>query len=116
MRQSNAKVSIDLSGSGNRIDSTGLGVSASSLQSGGVSVGSYDLRNKTNVLNNTNNDGSQVFTFNLAGGSSVAATVIGWVPASSLAGVHESRPVCVLNVAPAGAVCIESVTASPSSS
>jgi flagellin len=73
--QANAKVSVDLSGSGNRIDSTGLGVSASSLQSGGVSVGSYDLRNKTNVLANTNNDGSQVFTFNLAGGGTVAATV-----------------------------------------
>ena len=64
-----------MSGSGNRIDSTGLGVSASSLQAGGVSVGTYDLRNKTNVLNNTNNDGQQVFTFNLAGGGTVAATV-----------------------------------------
>ncbi len=73
--QANAKVSIDLSGSGNRIDTTGLGVSAASLQSGGVSVGTYDLRNKTNVLANTNNDGQQVFTFNLAGGGTVAATV-----------------------------------------
>ena len=73
--QANAKVSIDLSGSGNRVDSSGLGVSAASLQSGGISVGNLDLRNKTDVLNNTNNDGKQVFTFNLAGGGTVAATV-----------------------------------------
>src|SRR6476619_2784546 len=32
--QSNAKVAIDLSGAGNRVDSTSLGVSASSLQGG----------------------------------------------------------------------------------
>ena len=73
--QANASVTVDLSGLGNTIDSAGLGVSAASLQAGGVALGTYDLRNKTNVLDNTANDGQQVFTFNLAGGSSVAATV-----------------------------------------
>src|SRR3954447_1731350 len=63
--QNNSKVVVDLSGAGNRIDSAALGVSAASLQSGGVALGTYDLRGKTNVLNNTNNDGQQVFTFNL---------------------------------------------------
>jgi flagellin len=73
--QANAKVSIDLSGASNRVDSSGLGVSAASLQSGGISVGNIDLRNKADVLNNTANDGKQVFTFNLSGGGTVAATV-----------------------------------------
>src|SRR5689334_1497878 len=41
--QSNAKVSVDLSGSGNRIDASSLGVGGASLQSGGVSLGTYDL-------------------------------------------------------------------------
>src|SRR3954468_1855582 len=53
--QSNSKVVVDLSGSGNRIDSAALGVSAASLQSGGIALGTYDLRGKTNILNNTNN-------------------------------------------------------------
>ena len=92
--QANAKVSVDLSGNGNRIDASGLGVGASSLQSGGISVGSYDLRNKTNVLNNTNNDGKQVFTFNLAGGNSVAATVT-----AATGGITGDNAVTQLNTA-----------------
>jgi len=92
--QSNAKVVVDLSGSGNRIDSSSLGVGASSLQSGGVALGTYDLRGKTNVLNNTNNDGQQVFTFNLAGGGTVSATVT-----AATGGITADNAVMQLNAA-----------------
>ena len=79
--QANGNVSIDLSGNTNRVDSTSLGIGSSSVNGGGtndVSAGA-DLRVGTYLA-----AGTQAFTFNLANGTTVTATVGGG--ASGLSG------------------------------
>jgi flagellin len=71
--QSNSQVAIDLSGSSNTVDATGLGVGGTNLLGAGT-----DVSNPTNL--NTNSTGllagnTQVFTLNLAGGTSYNVTV-----------------------------------------
>jgi len=75
----NAKVQVDLSGSGNRVDSTSLGVGATSVAGGGTTVGSVDLNNSSNTFLSA---GNQVFTFaiydtNAAATTTAAVTVTG---------------------------------------
>ena len=70
--QTNAQVSVDLSGNSNRVDASGLGLASTSIIGGGsnvVSGAATDLRSGTYL-----SGGTQAFTFNLAG-SSFTATV-----------------------------------------
>lgn len=61
--QANAKVSVDLSGSSNRVDTTSLGVNATAVSSGGTTVGNTDMNNtSTSFLASS---ATQVFTFNI---------------------------------------------------
>ena len=72
--QANGNVSVDLSGSANRVDSNGLGLGSSSVSGGGtnlISGGAVDLRSSTFLA-----AGTQAFTFNF-GGTQVVATVGG---------------------------------------
>jgi flagellin len=91
--QSNAKVTVDLSGTGNAIDSSGLGVSANSLLAGGSAA---DV-NATMVLTGAGRlnlaGGTQQFTFQL-GTTSVVATVDG-----GGSGITTDAAVTQLNVA-----------------
>ncbi|MGH9646140.1 MAG: flagellin, partial [Bryobacteraceae bacterium] len=79
--QANGNVSIDLSGSSNRVDAASLGLASSSVSGGGtnlISGGAVDLRSGTFLA-----AGTQAFTFNF-GGTQVVATVGGG--ASGLSG------------------------------
>ncbi len=59
--QANAKVAIDLSGSGNRVDSTSLGIGSTQVANGGVSIGSVDMDAAGTMLTG----GKQDLTFQL---------------------------------------------------
>ncbi len=77
----NAKVQVDLSGTSNRVDSTSLGIGATSISGGGTTVGGRDLNNSANKFL-TGAGVEQVFTFalydsNAAATTSVAVTVTG---------------------------------------
>ncbi len=59
--QTNAKVSVDLSGTSNRVDAAALGISATSIAPGGTTLGNADLTGSTAFLA----AGSQTFSFNI---------------------------------------------------
>jgi flagellin len=59
--QANAKVTVDLSGSLNRVDATSLGIGATSVAAGGTTVGNVDLNGTTLFLAG----GTQTFSFNI---------------------------------------------------
>jgi len=89
--QSNAKVTVDLSGGGNAIDSTGLGVSGTGLLSGGVALGSVDISGSgsTFLTANAGVVATEVFTFNLGNvGTQVSATVSGGANGAGITGAN----------------------------
>ncbi len=90
--QSNAKVSVDLSGSANRVDSTALGVGGTSLLSGGTQIGT-DVINTAGFVALNNVAGLQTFTFQL-NSNSVIATVTG-----GTGGITTDNAVSQLNAA-----------------
>ncbi len=99
--QSNSKVTVDLSGSGNAIDSQGLGVNNASLLAGGVAFGAapIDLSGSaaTFLTANPGQVAKQEFTFNLGNvGSAVTATVSG---GANGAGITGANAVSQLNAA-----------------
>jgi flagellin len=51
--QSNARVDIDLSGSGNRVDTAGLGIAGTQVSAGGSAIGSVDLSSGTFLVGGT---------------------------------------------------------------
>ncbi|MCS7316445.1 MAG: flagellin, partial [Bryobacterales bacterium] len=59
--QANAKVTVDLSGPLNRVDANSLGIGASSVASGGTTLGNVNLNGTTTFLVG----GTQTFTFTL---------------------------------------------------
>ncbi len=59
--QTNAKATVDLSGSTNRVDSTALGIASTSIAAGGTTLGNVDLTGSTTFLVG----GTQTFTFNI---------------------------------------------------
>jgi len=59
--QTNAKATVDLSGSTNRVDASSLGIGSTSVAAGGATLGSTDLTGTTTFLAG----GSQTFTFNI---------------------------------------------------
>ncbi len=69
--QANAKVQVDLSGSSNRVDATSLAIGATSISSGGTTVGNVDLNNTANTFLAT---GNQVFTFAIYDTNAAATT------------------------------------------
>jgi flagellin len=73
--QSNSQVSVDLSGTGNQVDANGLGVGSTNLL-GAASVSNSTV-NLNGVVGNllTGAGATQTFTLQLAGGTSVTATV-----------------------------------------
>jgi flagellin len=72
--QTNSQVSVDLSGSGNVVDSTGLGLAGTSLLAGGVDVGTVNLNASSAFLANSE---TQVVTLNLADGDQHQVTITG---------------------------------------
>jgi flagellin len=73
--QSNAQVSIDLAGTTNQIDAAGLGLTSTKINgAAGVAVGNVNIKSGSTFY--AGND-TQDFTFDLAGGGQVVATVTG---------------------------------------
>ena len=60
--QTNAQVSVDLSGAANQVDASGLGISASSIDAGGTSL-------TGNTINNLNNVNTMILTGGGSGGT-----------------------------------------------
>lgn len=61
-QQGNAKVTIELSGSANQVDSAGLSLTGTSIAGGGATaLGSIDIRNASNLLSGSG--ATQTFTF-----------------------------------------------------
>jgi flagellin len=79
-QQGTPKVSIDLAGSGSKVDAGGLGLSGTSINGGAVSSltgNGKDISASTNLLVNAGVAQSQVFTFNITkpGSASFQTTV-----------------------------------------
>ena len=73
--QANAKVSVDLSGSANQVDSTGLGISNSAISGGGTALTGNSVRLDNPALSFLASN-TQVFTFNLYNGAAAAAITV----------------------------------------
>jgi len=58
--QANSKVTVDLSGSTNRVDASSLGLNNSGIAGGGVTVGNVNLNQSGNIIT-----ANQAFTFNI---------------------------------------------------
>ena len=93
--QVNSQIAVDLSGSGNRVDATGLGLNGTSLVAAGSAFGSVDLNAGGNILASTDNSGvnSQTLTFNTPGGGQFTATIT----ANTSAGISVANAVQQLN-------------------
>ncbi len=93
----NSSVSVDLSGTQNAVDATSLGLSTTNVLNGGVSFGVAGTSTNTVRLDAPGalflaSTASESFTFNLAGGTSVTANVIG-----TASGITESNLISQLN-------------------
>jgi flagellin len=90
----NAKVQVDLSGSANRVDSTSLGVGATSVSGGGTTVGNVDLNNTANtfLVNHT-----QTFTFAIYDTNASATTTATVVVTGGASGTAGSGILSQLN-------------------
>ena len=84
---------MDLSGSSNRVDSTSLGVGATSVASGGTTVGTVDLNNTANTFLAT---GNQVFTFAIYDTNASATTTVG-VTVTGASGLTGAQVLSALN-------------------
>lgn len=73
--QANSQIKVDLSGTGNTVDATGLGLTGSNLLAAGTTFGSINLNGTSSILAAGATGSSQAFTFNLAGGQTVTATI-----------------------------------------
>ena len=73
--QANSQVSVDLSGTGNTVDATGLGLTGTNLLGAGTTMGSINLNGVTSILAAGATGSTQQLTFNLAGGQSFTATI-----------------------------------------
>lgn len=91
--QANSQIKVDLSGSGNVVDATGLGLAGQNLLAAGTTMGSVNLNGVTSILAAGATGSSQTFTFNLAGGQTVTATI----SSTSATGISPQSAVQQLN-------------------
>lgn len=93
--QTNSQVTVDLSGTGNQVDSAGLGLQGTNLLASGTAFGTINLNSGANLLASASNGGvnSQTLTFNLAGGQQITATI----SATTASGITAQQAVEQLN-------------------
>jgi flagellin len=99
--QANAQVSVDLSGTRNQVDSTGLGIGSSTIDAGGVTL----QGNAINSLNNPNQmiltghstGATETFTFNYVNSSGVASSKAVSVTSSSGTGITVASALSQMN-------------------
>jgi len=93
--QSNSQVTVDLSGAANQVSATSLGLANTNLLAAGSAFGTLNLNNVAGgvVLAAGANGSTQAFTFNLAGGQTVNATI----SSTSASGISVSNAIQQLN-------------------
>ncbi|MCC7175678.1 MAG: hypothetical protein IT159_10825 [Bryobacterales bacterium] len=74
--QANAQVSIDLSGSGNQVDSTGLGLANTAISGGGTALTGNTVRLDNPALSFLNGSDTQAFVFHVYNGSGAADVTV----------------------------------------
>jgi flagellin len=94
--QSNSKISISLSGTSNRIDTTGLGLNGTSIAGGGATVVASNGRDLSQVTDALKNAATQTYTFNINDGQSAPYT-FSFTLTGSTAGWSGSEAVAQLN-------------------
>jgi flagellin len=70
--QANAQVSVDLSGSSNQVDSTGLGLASTAVSGGGTALTGNSVRLDNAALVFLATGGTQAFTFHIYNGAAAA--------------------------------------------
>ncbi len=91
--QTNSEVTVDLSGTGNVVSSTGLGLGGTNLLSGGQDIGSYNTANAPGGLVLANS-ATETVTLNLASGAQHTVTITG-----SVGGITVANAVNQINAA-----------------
>ena len=95
--QANAQVSIDLSGSGNQVDATGLGVSTSSIAGGGTVLTSNTVRLDNTAVAFLAGSSTQAFDFRIYNETSGAAATVSITVTGSAAGLSGQDAISSLN-------------------
>ncbi len=91
----NAVVKVDLSGANNGVDATALGLNTTSVAGGGTSLTGNSVRLDDSAVSFLVS-GSQAFTFNIAGATGAAATVVATVTGGS-SGLSGTQVISSLN-------------------
>jgi flagellin-like hook-associated protein FlgL len=74
--QTNAQVSIDLSGSANQVDSAGLGIANTAVSGGGTALTGNTIRLDNPALSFLNGSDTQAFLFHIYNGSATADVTV----------------------------------------
>ncbi|HLG96580.1 MAG TPA: flagellin [Bryobacteraceae bacterium] len=91
----NAVVKVDLSGANNGVDATALGLAGTSVAGGGVSLTGNTVRLDDSAVSFLAS-GSQTFTFNVAGPTGAASTVVATLNGGS-SGLSGNQVISALN-------------------
>jgi flagellin len=94
--QANSQVSVNLAGANNAVDTTALGIGATSVAGGGtgISLNSVNLSNTATTFLSGN---QQTFTFNLNTGTGNQTVAINVNPTASVAGLSGAAVISSLN-------------------
>jgi flagellin len=99
--QANAQVSVDLSGTKNQVDATGLGIGTSTIDAGGVTLNGNNITSLNNpnqmILTGHSTGGTETFSFNYINSSGTAASTAVTVTSSSAAGVTVANALSQMN-------------------
>jgi flagellin len=99
--QANATVSVDLSGSKNVVDATGLGIGKSGINQGGVTLNGNTTNNLNNanqmILTSTGGSASETFAIKYVDNNGATQTLNASVTAAAAAGVTVANALSQLN-------------------
>jgi len=109
--QANSQISVDLSGTNNAVDTTALGIAATSVAGGGTGIGG-NIVNLNNTATTFLVSASQTFTFNLNTGTGNQTVNVVVNPTSAAAGLTGAGVIASLNTS----LAAYGITASISSS
>jgi len=99
--QTNAQVSVDLSGQANQVDSAGLGIAATSIDAGGTTLTGNTINTLNNpttmILTGGGGGGTQTFKLNYVDSNGAQQQLNATVTSTGAAGVTVSNAVSQLN-------------------
>jgi flagellin len=94
--EANAQVNVNLSGAANAVDAASLGLSTTSVAGGGTSLAGNSVDLNNTAVQFLAGSGTQAFTFNIAGPTGAAATVVATLDGGS-AGLTGTQVISSLN-------------------